>query len=175
MFGSSIIYGFTGSLLFNDLRIFFSILVLPIEINGNLETLFMVMNLNNILDPSIFNSILSCHKFLIEIPQISLFQTFSSSENLIDWCYLNCEKEIIPSNIFNDFQLKILNEDFSVNLIFSYFIVDFLTNVVTLDLMVNQDFNFGLLTYCYNIHFVNSFASLELLSNLNNIKDGLLF
>ena len=70
------IYGFTGTLLFNDLRMFFSILTLPIEISGNLETLFMVMNLTNVLDSSILNLILSCNFFLTEIPQIFYLRLF---------------------------------------------------------------------------------------------------
>merc|ERR1712037_247100 len=45
----------------------------------------------------------------------------------------------------------------------------------TLDLMINQDFNCGLLVFCYNTHFVNSFASFELLSNFNNLGKDFLF
>ena len=169
LFGSSIIYGCMGSLIFDDLRMFFSLLSLPIETSANLETSFMVRSINNFLDPSIFTSILSYNTFLTEISQVTLPQPyFTSSDNLVDWYYLNCEKEMIPSTVLNDFQSILSNEDFLVYPIFSYFIVDFLTSIFALDLIVSREFDCGLLAFYHNIYFVNSFASLELLSNLNS-------
>jgi NADH:ubiquinone oxidoreductase subunit 2 (subunit N) len=170
LFGSSIIYGCMGSLIFDDLRMFFSLLSLPIETSANLETSFMVRSINNFLDPSIFTSILFHNTFLAEISQATLPQPyFTSSDNLVDWYSLNCEKEMIPSTVLNDFQSILSNEDFLVYPIFSYFIVDFLTSIFALDLIVSREFDCGLLAFCHNIYFVNSFVSLELLSNLNSL------
>jgi len=169
LFGSSIIYGCMGSLIFDDLRMFFSLLSLPIETSTNLESSSMIRNINNSLDSSIFTSILSHNIFLAEISQITLPQPyFTSSDNLVDWYYLNYEKEMIQSSILNDFQSIVSNEDFLVYPIFSYFIVDFPTSIFALDLIMSREFDCGLLAFCHNIYFVNSFTSLELLSNLNS-------
>ena len=154
LFGSSIIYGFTGTLLFDDLRMFFSLFSLPTAAGENFEVL--IRNVNN-------SSILCCNTFLTAIPQ----PYFTSPDNLVDWCYLNCEEKIMKFIVLNDFLIP-SSEDFLVYSVFSYFIVDFLASIFALDLMVNQDLNYGLLDFCHNIHFVNSFASMESFSNFKN-------
>ena len=154
LFGSSIIYGFTGTLLFDDLRMFFSLFSLPTAAGENFEVL--IRNVNN-------SSILCCNTFLTAIPQ----PYFTSPDNLVDWCYLNCEEKIMEFIVLNDFLIP-SSEDFLVYSVFSYFIVDFLASIFALDLMVNQDLNYGLLDFCHNIHFVNSFASMESFSNFKN-------
>ena len=167
LFGSSIIYGCMGSLIFDDLRMFFSLLSLPIETNLNLEILPMIGCVNNILDPSIFTSILSHNVFLTEISQITLPQLHTTSpDNLFDWCHLNCGN-VASSTFFNDFQALSSNGDLLVYPIFSYFTIDFLTSVFALDLVASREFDCGLTGFCHNIHFVNSIESLELLFNLN--------
>ena len=167
LFGSSIIYGCMGSLIFDDLRMFFSLLSLPIETNLNLEISPMVGGINNILDPSIFTSILSHNVFLTEMSQIILPQFYATSpDNLVDWYSLNCG-EVISSTFLNDFQAIGSNGDFLVYPIFSYFIVDFLNSVFTLDSIVSRELDCGLTGLCHNIHFVNSFKSFELLLDLN--------
>ena len=172
LFGASIIYGFTGTLLFNDLQMFFSLLALPMHANENLETFFMVKNISNLLDPSVFNSILLQQTSLTEISQISLPQPyFTSPDNLADWCYLNCERGIIPSTILSDFESFPSSEDFLVYPIFSHFLVDFSGSVFALDSAVSQELNCGLLTFGYDIHFTNSFAPLQLLANLNVVEN----
>lgn len=176
LFGSSIIYGCTGSLIFDDLRMFFSLLSLPIGTNLNLENLSPIEDVNNFLNPLIYTSILSHNIFLTEVSQIVLPQPYCTSpDNLIDWSYLNCGKETILSTVFNDSQLISSSEDFLVYPIFSYFIVDFLNSIFTLDLIVSQGLDCGLMTYCHNIHFENSFASLNLLSSLNNSGENFSF
>ena len=176
LFGSSIIYGCTGSLIFDDLRMFFSLLSLPIGTNLNLENLSPIEDVNNFLNPLIYTSILSHNIFLTEVSQIVLPQPYCTSpDNLIDWSYLNCGKETILSTVFNDSQLISSSQDFLVYPIFSYFIVDFLNSIFTLDLIVSQGLDCGLMTYCHNIHFENSFASLNLLSSLNNSGENFSF
>jgi len=172
LFGSSIIYGCMGSLIFDDLRMFFSLLSLPIGTDVNLETSFIAGSINNFLDPSIFTSILSHNTFSTEISQIPLPQLYlTSPDNLVDWCCLNCEKEMILSTVFNDFQSMPSAEDFWVYPIFSYFIIDFANSVFAVDSAVSQELSSGLSAFCHNIHFVNSFASLELLSNLSSSEN----
>ena len=154
LFGSSIIYGFTGTLLFDDLRMFFSLFTLPTAAGESFEVL--IRNVNN-------SSILCCNTFLTAIPQ----PYFTSPDNLVDWCYLNCEEKIMKFTVLNDFLIP-SSEDFLVYSVFSYFIVDFLASIFTLDLMVNQDLNYGLLDFCHDIHFVNSFAPMESFSNFKD-------
>ena len=167
LFGSSIIYGCMGSLIFDDLRMFFSLLSLPIETNLNLEISPMVGGINNILDPSIFTSILSHSVFLTEISQIALPQLYATSpDNLVDWYNLNCG-EVISLTFLNDFQGIGSNVGFLAYPIFSYFIVDFLTSVFTLDSIVSRELDCGLTGLCHNINFVNSFKSFELFLDLN--------
>lgn len=167
LFGSSIVYGCMGSLVFDDLRLFFSLLSLPVDANSSLEMLPIVGSMYNVLDPSIFTSILSNKLFLTEISQISLPQPYATSpDNLVDWYYLNCEG-VALSTVMNDFQTASSSEDFLAYPVFSYFMVDFLSSIFKLDLVTRQAFDLGLTRFCYDINFVNSIGSLESLSNLN--------
>nr|YP_010247944.1 NADH dehydrogenase subunit 2 [Pseudo-nitzschia delicatissima]QTJ30089.1 NADH dehydrogenase subunit 2 [Pseudo-nitzschia delicatissima] len=169
LFGSSIIYGCMGSLVFDDLRLFFSLLSLPVDANSSLEMLPIVGSMHNVLDPSIFTSILSNKLFLAEISQISLPQPYAtSSDNLVDWYYLNCEG-VALSTVINDFQTASSSEDFLAYPVFSYFMVDFLSSIFKLDLVTRQAFDLGLTGLCYDINFVNSIGSLESLSNINAV------
>ena len=165
LFGSSIIYGCMGSLIFDDLRMFFSLLSLPIATTANLEAPLIFGSMNNFLDPLIFTSILSYNSFSIEIPLPQLCLT--SLDNLVDWCCLNCEKEIILPTVFNDFQSMPGGAYFKIHPIFT----GFSSSVFAVDSVASQGLNSGLLTFCQNIHFVNSFADLELLSNLSSPKN----
>ena len=171
LFGSSIIYGCMGSLVFDDLRLFFSLLSLPVEASSNLEMLPVVGSFYNILDPSIFASILSNKLFLTEISQTSLPQPYAtSSNNLVDWYYLNCDSGLL-STVMNDFQTVSSSEDFLAYPIFSYFMVDFLSSIFKLDLVIRQELDLGLVGFCYDINFVNSIGSLESLSHLNAVEN----
>jgi len=161
LFGSSIIYGCMGSLIFDDLRMFFSLLSLPI---ANLETL-SIAGVNNFLNPSIFTSILSYNIPLIEIPLSQ--PCLTSFDNLVDWCCLNCEKEMILPTVFNDFQSMSSGEYLKIYPIF----IDSSSSILAMNSVVSQEWNSGLLNFCHNIHFVNSFADLELLSNLSSSKN----
>ena len=73
LFGASIIYGCTGSLIFDDLRLFFSLLSLPVEKAPNEVLLPIISSLDSILDPSTFVSILSHNVFVTEILRPDLF------------------------------------------------------------------------------------------------------
>ena len=176
LFGSSIIYGCMGSLIFDDLRMFFSLLSLSTGTNSTLEILSPIGDINNFLNPLIYSSILSHNVFLTELSQIALPQPYCTSpDNLIDWSCVNCGKEVISSTIFNDSKLLNSGEDFLVYPISSYFVIDFLTSIFALDLIVSQGLDCGLMTYCHNINFENSFVSLDLLSNLNNSGESFSF
>nr|YP_010146002.1 NADH dehydrogenase subunit 2 [Pseudo-nitzschia pungens]QQO80625.1 NADH dehydrogenase subunit 2 [Pseudo-nitzschia pungens] len=167
LFGSSIIYGCMGSLIFDDLRMFFSLLSLSTETNVNLEALPMIKGVTNILDPSVFTSILSNNEFLAGISQVALPQPYvTSSDNLIDWCSSNYGSSILPTSL-TSLLGAISNGDFLVYPIFSYFITDFLTSVFTLDLIAGNGLDCGLTGFCHDINFINSIESLELLSDLS--------
>merc|ERR1712194_8798 len=161
LFGSSIIYGCMGSLIFDDLRMFFSLLSLPI---ANLETP-SIAGVNNFLNPSIFTSILSYNIPLIEIPLSQ--PCLTSFDNLVDWCCLNCEKEMILPTVFNDFQPMSSGEYLKIHPIF----IDSSSSILAMNSVVSQELNSGLLNFCHNIHFVNLFADLGLLSNLSSSKN----
>jgi hypothetical protein len=123
LFGSSIIYGCMGSLVFDDLRMFFSLLSLPVQSNLNLENAA-------VFNPSTFSSILSYSTPLTDSLQIKLPQPYSTTpDNLMDWGYLNYEIGAIAQVFPNDFLQTSCNEDFLVYPIFSYFLTDFLTSI----------------------------------------------
>lgn len=171
LFGSSIIYGCMGSLIFDDLRLFFSLLSLPADTGSSLEMLPVIGDLHNILDPAIFTSIFSHNFFLTEISQIVLPQLYATSpDNLVDWYYLNCD-DVVSLGVLSDFKTIGSSEDFIACPIFGYFIVDFLSSVLKLDLIVAKELDCGLTQFCQNIHFVNSIGSVESLSNLNALEN----
>ena len=171
LFGSSIIYGCMGSLIFDDLRLFFSLLSLPIDSGSSLGVLPIIGGLYNILDPSIFVSILSHKVFLTEISQIVLPQFCTTSpDNLVDWYYLNCG-DVASLTVLNDFQTTGSSEDFVAYPVFSYFIVDFLSSVLKLDLVIVKELDCGLTGLCQNMHFMNSIGSLESLLNINTLEN----
>ena len=171
LFGSSIIYGCMGSLIFDDLRLFFSLLSLPIDSGSSLGVLPIIGGLYNILDPSIFVSILSHKVFLTEISPIVLPQFFTTSpDNLVDWYYLNCG-DVASLTVLNDFQTTGSSEDFVAYPVFSYFIVDFLSSVLKLDLVIVKELDCGLTGLCQNMHFMNSIGSLESLLNINTLEN----
>jgi NADH:ubiquinone oxidoreductase subunit 2 (subunit N) len=171
LFGSSIVYGCMGSLIFDDLRLFFSLLSLPIDSSSSLGVLPVIGGLSNTLDPSIFASILSHKIFLTEIPQIALPQLFATSpDNLVDWYYLNCE-DVASLTALSDFKTTGSSEDFAAYTVFSYFIVDFLSSVLKLDLVIAKELDCGLTGLCQNIHFVSSIGSLESLLNMNTLEN----
>ena len=171
LFGSSIIYGCMGSLIFDDLRLFFSLLSLPIDSGFSSGALPIIGDLYYILDPSIFASILSHKVFLTETFQIVLPQfPTTSSDNLVDWYCLNCG-DVASLNVLNDFQTTNSSEGFIVYPVFSYFIIDFLSSVLKLDLVIAKELDYGLTGFCQNIHFVNSIGSLESLLNINTLEN----
>jgi NADH:ubiquinone oxidoreductase subunit 2 (subunit N) len=163
LFGSSIIYGCLGSLIFDDFRMFFSLLSLPAQNNLNLESV-------TIFSPSTFLSILSCNDYFRESFQIKLPQLYSTTpDNLIDWYYVNYETrallQIFPSN----FLQASCNEDFLVYPILSYFIVDFMTSIFILDWITTNEFGYGLFSFYYDINCTKSFLTFELFSSLFDI------
>lgn len=163
LFGSSIIYGCMGSLIFDDLRTFFSLLSLPAE---------NILNLNgaSVFNPSIFSSILSCSASFGESFQIKLPQLYSTTpDNLIDWCYLNYEIGALSQTFPSNFLQASCNEDFLVYPIFSYFIIDFLTSIFVLDWVINNEFGCGLFSFYYDINCTKSFLTFELFSSLFDV------
>jgi NADH:ubiquinone oxidoreductase subunit 2 (subunit N) len=160
LFGCSIIYGCMGSLILDDFRMFFSLLSLPAENNLNLESA-------TIFSSSTFSSILSCNGFFGESLQTKLPQLYSTtSDNLIDWSYLNYEKGALSKIFPSNFLQASCTEDFLVYPIFSYFIIDFLTSIFVLDWVTMNEFGYGLFSFYYDINCTKSFLIFELFSGL---------
>ena len=154
LFGSSIVYGCMGSLIFDDLRVFFSLLSLPIKADTGLEVSSIVEGISDVLNPSIFTSILVSSVPTAEIPQIVFSQvSASSSDSLIEWCYLNCGS-LASLTFFNEFEVTNLN-------------TSFLISVLPSSLIIDKGLSFDLTSFCQEIHFVNSLGSLDLLANLD--------
>lgn len=169
LFGSSIIYGCMGSLIFDDLRLFFSLLLLPVEGNLSSEMLPIIGVLGNALDPAAFTSILSHNAFLTEIPKVILPQPYVvSPDNLVDWYYLNCD-DVVLLPIFSDLQTTTPLVSSLTHSIFGCFTIDFLSSIFKLDLMTSKELECGLIGFCQDIHFVNSTGFLESLSALNTL------
>jgi NADH:ubiquinone oxidoreductase subunit 2 (subunit N) len=163
LFGSSIIYGCLGSLIFDDFRMFFSLLSLPAQNNLNLESV-------TIFSPSTFLSILSCNDYFRESFQIKLPQLYSTTpDNLIDWYYVNYETKALLQIFPSNFLQASCNEDFLVYPILSYFIVDFMTSIFILDWITTNEFGYGLFSFYYDINCTKSFLTFELFSSLFDI------
>ncbi|QXE46234.1 NADH dehydrogenase subunit 2 (mitochondrion) [Nitzschia inconspicua] len=159
LFGSSIVYGCMGSLIFDDLRMFFSLLSLPTQNNLNLGSAI-------IFDPSI----LSCSAYLGENFQTNLPQPYSTTpDNLLDWCFFNYEVSVLSQSFPSSFLQASCNEDFLVYPIFSYFFIDFLTSIFILDWIINQEFVNGLFLIYYDVSFIKSFSAFEFFPSLSNI------
>ena len=171
LFGASIIYGCTGSLIFDDLRLFFSLLSLPVGEISDGTLLPSINGLGNILDPSVFASILSHNIFVTEISQTILPQIHgTSSDNLVDWYLSNCE-DTVSLSFLSDLGttgLIMNNSDYSI---LGCSVVDFLSGIYKLDLIVNKELDCGLTGFCYDINFGNSINSLEALLNLNTLEN----
>jgi NADH:ubiquinone oxidoreductase subunit 2 (subunit N) len=164
LFGSSIIYGCTGSLTFDDFKMFFSLLSLPTENSLNLENV-------TVFSSSTFSSILSYSPSFEESCQIKLPQFYSTTpDNLIDWHFLNCEKGTLSKNFPVSFLQTSCNEDFLVYPIFSYFIIDFLTSLFLLDWITTKEFEYGLFSFYYDINSTKSFLTFELFSSLFDVN-----
>ena len=167
LFGSSIIYGCMGSLSFDDLRMFFSLITLTTETSVSLNDSLISISSNNSLTPSIISSILAYSAVLGENFQVKLPQPYSTTpDNLVDWYYLTADAGVITSFFPSDFLQASSNEDFLVYPIFSYFITDFLTTIFALDWIASKELDCGLLSFCYDISFVNFFVSSDLFLSL---------
>jgi NADH:ubiquinone oxidoreductase subunit 2 (subunit N) len=155
LFGSSIIYGCMGSLIFDDLRMFFSLLSLPLQTN-------LIFEGATSFSPSVFSSSV----LLEESFQIKLPQPYSTTpDNLIDWCYINYEMGTLSQIFPTSFLQTSCSEDFLVYPIFSYFITDFLTSIFVLDWVTNKELANGLFSFCDSINFTKSFLTFELFLN----------
>lgn len=160
LFGSSIIYGCMGSLIFDDLRMFFSLLSLPSQTN-------LIFEGATSFSPSVFSSSV----LLDESFQIKLPQPYSTTpNNLIDWYYLNYEIGTLSQIFPTSFLQTSCSEDFLVYPIFSYFITDFLTSIFVLDWVINKEFANGLFSFCYSINFTKSFLTFELFSSFFEVS-----
>jgi NADH:ubiquinone oxidoreductase subunit 2 (subunit N) len=179
LFGSSILYGCMGSLNFDDLRLFFSLIALSTETSTSGNDSLTLISFNNILTPSIVSSILSYGTVFGESFQVKLPQLYSTTpDNLIDWCYLTTDASIISTLFSNDFLQLSSSEDFLVYSISTYFITDFLATIFALDWIATKELNLELVSFYYDVSFINSFVSSDLsLSLLDytkiNIKENL--
>ena len=171
LFGSSIIYGCMGSLIFDDLRMFFSLLLLPIENSANLETLPMIEGVNNFLDLSTCASILPHDEIFVGVSQVILPQPYVTSvDNLVDWYHLNCGDAVLLTS-FSNVQGMSLSEESLALPLFGYFLTNFPVSIFTLDLIVGKELDCGLTGFCNNIYSVNLLTSIELLLDLNTLKN----
>ena len=172
LFGSSIIYGCTGTLSFDDLRIFFSLMSV-IPDGSNLSTSIGVFSNSLVVAPSIFEFVVSCATSSGADLQIMLPQPYSTTpDSLIDWCYLNYETNLIKEFFPNDCLQLSSNEDFLVYPVFSYFITDFLTSIFALDWAINKNFDGGLLAFYQNIDFVKATSTTNLVFNLVSLPEA---
>lgn len=160
LFGSSIIYGCMGSLIFDDLRMFFSLLSLPAQ--NSLE------NSSSLEGITTTATVLSGISFE-ESFQIKLPQPYSTTpDNLIDWCYASYDIGALSQFFPSKFLQTISNKDFLVYPIFSYFITDFLTSIFALDWIINKEFSCGLFTFYHDIASTQSVIFSEFLPNSFN-------
>ena len=160
LFGSSIVYGCMGSLTFDDLRMFFSLLSLPAQTSlENLSQLGDIMATATSL-PNVF---------LGESFQAKLPQPYSTTpDTLIDWCYANYEVGAVSQFFSSEFLQISSNEDFLVYPIFSYFIIDFLTSIFALDWIIDKELGYGLFSFYQDIASTQSATHSELSLNLSH-------
>nr|QYB22912.1 NADH dehydrogenase subunit 2 [Nitzschia ovalis] len=172
LFGSSMIYGCTGTLSFDDLRMFFSLMSV-IPDGSNLSTSIGASSNSLVVAPSVFEFVVSYATASGADLQIMLPQPYSTTpDSLIDWCYLNYEINLIKGFFPNDCLQLSSNEDFLVYPIFSYFITDFLTSIFALDWAINKNFDGGLLAFYQNIDFVKATSTTNLVFNLVSLPEA---
>jgi NADH:ubiquinone oxidoreductase subunit 2 (subunit N) len=169
LFGSAIIYGCMGSLSFDDLRMFLSLIFLTPEISSSLNDSLISISSNNILTSPTVSSILFYSTVFGESCQVKLPQPYSTTpDNLIDWYYSTADAGVISLFFPSGFLQVSSNEDFLVYPIFSYFITDFVSTVVALDWIASKELGCGLFNFCYDVNFVSSFSPSDLLSMLHD-------
>ena len=169
LFGSAIIYGCMGSLSFDDLRMFLSLIFLTPEISSSLNDSLISISSNNILTSPTVSSILFYSTVFGESCQVKLPQPYSTTpDNLIDWYYSTADAGVISLFFPSGFLQVSSNEDFLVYPIFSYFITDFVSTVVALDWIASKELSCGLFNFCYDVNFVSSFSPSDLLSMLHD-------
>lgn len=166
LFGSSIIYGCTGTLSFDDLQMFFSLMSSIPASNDFFMPIGVFLN-SLVLIPSVFESIIFYGTAVGENLEIMLPQPYSTTpDSLIDWCYFNYEKDLIAAFFPIDCIQISSNEDFLVYPISSYFVTDFLTSIFGLHWVANKNLDCGLLSFYQNIDFIKAISTTNLLFDL---------
>lgn len=160
LFGSAIVYGCMGSLTFDDLRLFFSLLSLPAE--TTVENSFLVGDMTT--TATALSNTLVGENFQTKLPQ----PYSTTPDTLIDWCYINYEVGALSQFFPSEFLQTSSNEDFLVYPIFSYFITDFLTSIFTLDWIINKELGCGLFSLYHDIVSNQSAMLLELPLSLSD-------
>ena len=161
LFGSSIIYGCMGSLIFDDLRMFFSLLSLPVQTSLNLESSVVLGSIPSTSIAEVLSNVSLGENFQIKLPQ----PYSTTPDNLIDWCYASYGVGALTPFFPGEFFQANSNEDFLVYPIFSYFIIDFLTSIFALDWITNKEFGYGLFTLYHDIAFTQAFMTSDLFLN----------
>lgn len=114
LFGSSIIYGCTGSLSFDDLRMFFSLLASPqmeafTWYTALLPDFFFSSSTHSVvtlLIPLIDNTIgVNLDASFLHLSYINYFPSTTETDNLLDWCGMK-ELYFVPFSNFNDFNVN---------------------------------------------------------------------
>lgn len=188
LFGSSIVYGCMGSLNFDDLRIFFSLLFLTkaeslqcyssLILDKSLLTKELIFDSISIIPlllvyfaKSVVVKMFFVDPFLVNLPQ----PYSTTTDTLLDWCYENSNDKIVSCDIFpSNFLQTSSPDDLRAYSIFRSFIS--IWTAIRLDFHISQAYDFYYFSgYCYmdyiNALVNNSFFSCDIWSNLLNLNN----
>ena len=170
LFGSSIVYGCMGSLSFDDLRIFFSLLFLTKTESAQWYSSFIlesfstneiVFGMLSTIPLSLFYFIKSIVFHIIWVDTnilVKLPQPYSTTDTLLDWCYTNSNEKVALYSIFpNNFLELSSSGELTTYPIYRSFVTFWAASRLDLNISNFRDFVY-LGTYC-EIDYINSFVN----------------